>query len=52
VVPTTALARDYRRAFVCSDAGKMAAKNLSARKKCPLSPDEIGRAIGKYFKLR
>lgn len=33
-------------------AGAKAAKSLSARKKCPLSPDEIAKAIAKFFKLR
>ncbi|MBB94793.1 MAG: hypothetical protein CML68_09345 [Rhodobacteraceae bacterium] len=32
-------------------AGAKAAKNLSARKKTPLSPDQIRKAIGKFFKL-
>ena len=51
VVPTTALARDYRRAFVCSDAGKMAAMSKNYKNWPPIfngvgkSPkDHIGPA--------
>lgn len=33
-------------------AGAKAAKSLAASYKCPLSPDQIGKAIAKFFKLR
>lgn len=32
--------------------GKKAAKSLAAKKKSPRSPDEIGKAIMKFFKIR